>query len=107
MIDFVPKLKHRQPMVRQSSCAGIGAIRNEDGIRGLVESLKDPDPAVRSSALKALADFPLNPPAKRAMAVAVGDKDPSVSYMAHRLLTDITGRKDVPRSRDDWAKAVQ
>ena len=104
---FVPKLKHRHPMVRQSACAGIAAIRNEDGIPGLVETLKDPDPAVRRSALKALSEFPRNAPARRAMADAVGDKDPSVSYMAHRLLSEITGRKDVPKSKDDWARAVQ
>jgi HEAT repeat protein len=104
---FVPKLKHRHPMVRQSACAGIASIRNEDGIPGLVETLKDADPAVRRSALKALAEFPRNPAAKRAMADAVADKDPSVSYMAHRLLGEITGRKDVPKSRDDWARAVQ
>lgn len=104
---FVPKLKHRHPMVRQSACAGIAAIHNEDGIPGLVEALKDPDPAVRRSALKALAEFPRNAPARRAMVDAVGDKDPSVSYMAHRLLSEITGRKDVPKSRDDWARAVQ
>ena len=104
---FVPKLKHRHPMVRQSACAGIGAIRNEDGVPGLVEALKDPDPAVRRSALKALAEFPRNPGAKRALVESVGDKDPSVSYMAHRLLGEITGRKDVPKSKDDWARAVQ
>jgi HEAT repeat protein len=104
---YVPKLRHRNPMVRQSACAGIAALRNEDGVPGLVEALKDPDPAVRRSALKALAEFPRNSAARRAMADAVADKDPSVSYMAHRLLGEITGRKDVPKSRDDWAKAVQ
>lgn len=103
---FVPKLKHKHPMVRQSACAAIATIQGEEGLPGVIELLKDPDPAVRRSALKSLAAFPKNGAARRAIVDAVADKDPSVSYMAHRLLSEITGRKDVPKSRDDWAKAV-
>jgi HEAT repeat protein len=102
---FVPRLKHKHPMVRQASAAAIATIRNEDGVPGIAELLRDPDPAVRRSALKALAAFPKNAGARRAIVDAVADKDTSVSYMAHRLLSEITGRTDVPRTKDDWAKA--
>jgi HEAT repeat protein len=104
---FVPKLKHKHPMVRQAAAAAIATIRNEDGIPGIIELLKDPDPAVRRSALKSLAQFPRHAAARRAIVDSVADKDPSVSYMAHRLLSEITGRSDVPKTKDDWTKAVQ
>jgi HEAT repeat protein len=104
---FVPKLKHKHPMVRQAACAAIARIQNEEGVPGIVELLKDPDLGVRRSALKALAQFPENAAAGRAMVEAVADKDPSVSYMAHRLLSERTKRTDVPQNRDDWAKIVK
>jgi HEAT repeat protein len=103
---FVPKLKHKHPLVRQEACAAIATIRNEEGLPSLIETLKDPEPAVRRSALKALAAFDKNASVRRAMVDAVADKDISVSYMAHRLLSDLTGRSDVPRTKDDWARAV-
>ncbi len=101
---FVPKLKHKHPLVRQAACAGIGAINNPDGIPPLIETLKDPDPAVRRSALKALAWYVEHREARMAMVDAVADKDPSVSYMAHRLLSEATGRKDVAQTREAWAE---
>jgi HEAT repeat protein len=104
---FVPKLKHPHPMVRQSAAASIARIQNEEGVPAIIELLKDADIAVRRSALKALAQFPANPAATRAMVEAVADKDPSVSYMAHRLLSERTKRTDVPQTRDDWAKVVK
>jgi HEAT repeat protein len=103
---FVPKLKHKHPMVRQAACAAVAETGNEEGVPGLIEALKDPDPAVRRSALKALAKFPSNKAATRALVEAVADKDPSVSYMAHRLLSELTNRSDVPQTKDDWAKVV-
>lgn len=104
---FVPKLKHKHPMVRQEACAAIAAIGAEEGVPGLVETLKDPEPAVRRSALKALAHFPANGAAVRAMVESVADKDPSVSYMAHRLLCERTRRTDVKQTKDDWTRALQ
>lgn len=103
---FVPKLKDKHPMVRQAACAAIATIRNEEGIPGVIEALKDPDPAVRRSALKSLAAFPANAAARKAIIDAVADKEPSVSYMAHRLLSEISGRTDVPKTKDAWAKAL-
>jgi HEAT repeat protein len=104
---FVPKLNHKHPMVKQSACAAIARIQNEEGVPALIETLKDPDTGVRRCALKALAQFPANAAAGRAMVEAVADKDPSVSYMAHRLLSERTKRSDVPQTRDDWAKVVK
>jgi HEAT repeat protein len=103
---FVPKLKHKHPMVRQAACAAIAEIGNEEGVPGLIETLKDAEPAVRRSALKALAKFPSNRAATRAIVDSVADKDPSVSYMAHRLLSERTNRSDVPQTKDDWTKVV-
>ncbi len=62
--------------------------------------------AVRRSALKALSAFPLKN-AQRALVESVADKDPSVSYMAHRLLCEWTGRHDVAQKKDDWAQVVK
>lgn len=104
---FIPKLKHKHPMVRQTACTAIAAIQNREGIPLLIEMLKDPDTAVRRSALKALATFPASPEATRAMVDVVGDKDPGVSYMAHRLLVERTGRMNVPRSAKAWAEVVK
>ena len=104
---FVPRLKHKHPMVRQSACAAIATIRNREGIPSLIETLKDPETAVRRSALKALAAFPDSAEASRAMAEVVGDKDPGVSYMAHRLLCERTKRMDVPQSAKAWAEVVK
>jgi HEAT repeat protein len=104
---FAPKLKHKHPMVRQAACAATARIQNEEGVPALIDTLKDPEPAVRRSVLKALAQFPSNPGAGRAMVEAVADPDPSVSYMAHRLLSERTHRTDVPQKKDDWAKVVK
>jgi HEAT repeat protein len=103
---FVPKLKHKHPLVRQTACAGIAALHNEEGVLPLIETLKDPDPAVRRSALKALSTF-ANRGSQKALVEAVADKDPSVSYMAHRLLCEWTGRTDVAQKKEDWAQAIQ
>ena len=104
---FVPRLKHKHPMVRQAACAAIARVRGEEGVPGVAELVKDPDPFVRRAALKALAQFPRRPDATRAMVEAVADKDPGVSYMAHRLLSERTNRTNVKQSRDAWAEAVK
>jgi HEAT repeat protein len=104
---FVPKLKHKHPMVRQAACAAIGRVRGEEGVPGVIELVKDPDPMVRRAALKTVALFPRRPDGLRALVEAVGDKDPGVSYMAHRLLSERTNRKDVKQSKEAWAEAVK
>jgi HEAT repeat protein len=104
---FVPKLKHPHPMVRQAAAEAVARIHGEEGVPGLIELLKDPEPAVRRSGLKALALFPRRPDALRAMVEAVGDKEPGVSYMAHRLLSERTNRTDVKQTKEAWAEAVK
>jgi len=104
---FIPRLKHKHPMVRQDACAAIARVRGEDGVPAMIELLKDPDPMVRRSALKAVAAFPRRPEGLRAMVETVGDKDPGVSYMAHKLLSERTSRTDVKQSKEAWAEAVK
>lgn len=104
---FLPKLKHKHPLVRQSACAAIAQVRNEEGVPALAEMLKDPDPAVRRSALKALATYASLPAAVSALINGVADKDPSVSYMAHRLLSERSGKTNVERKREAWLEALQ
>jgi HEAT repeat protein len=104
---FIPKLKHKHPLVRQAACAGIGAIRNPEGVPALVEALKDPDGMVRRSALKALGKYYDQPAVRPALIEAVADKDPGVSYMAHRILSEKSGRTDVAQKRDAWAEALK
>lgn len=103
-----PRTRHDHPMVRQYACAALGAIRNPEGIVALREaSQKDADPAVRRAAVKALATFGKISESLKALAEAVGDRDPGVSMMAHDSLRGVTGREDVPRERAAWEKAVQ
>jgi HEAT repeat protein len=104
---IAPKLKHPYPLVRQAACAAIAAIHNPEGVPALIETLKDPDPAVRRAALKALAKFPEVPETRAALVDAVADKDISVSYMAHRLLSERTGKTNVERKREAWIEALK
>ncbi|HVR83704.1 MAG TPA: HEAT repeat domain-containing protein [Planctomycetota bacterium] len=104
---FAPKLKHPHPLVRQAACAAIAAIHNPEGVPPLIETLKDPDPAVRRDAVKALAKFPEVPESQAALVDAVADKDISVSYMAHRLLGEKTGKTNVERKREAWIEALK
>jgi len=104
---IAPKLKHPHPLVRQSACAAIAVIHNAEGVPLLIETLKDPDPAVRRSGLKALAKFPGVPAAQAALVDAVADKEISVSYMAHRLLIERTGKTGVERKREAWVEALK
>jgi HEAT repeat protein len=104
---IAPKLKHPHPLVRESACAAIADIHNPEGVPGLIETLKDSDPAVRRSALKALAKFPELPETQSALVDAVADKDISVSYMAHRLLLERTGKTGVERKREAWIEALK
>jgi len=104
---FIPKLKHKHPLVRQTACGAIAAVKNPEGVPALVETLKDPDPAVRRAALRALTWFPDHPATQPAMVNTVADKDPSVSYMAHRMLLERTGKKGVERKREAWIEALK
>lgn len=104
---FVPKLKHKHPFIRQAACEAVAKIRNDEGVPGLAEALKDPDPAVRRSAVKSLATFLPRPAAARGLVDAVADKDPGVSYRAHVLLGEWTQRTDVKRSKEAWAEAIK
>ena len=104
---IAPKLKHPHPLVRGSACAAIGAIRNPEGVPLLIETLKDPDPAVRRAALKGLVKFPGTPELQQALIDAVADKDISVSFMAHRYLSDWKGKPNVERKREAWIEALK
>jgi len=104
---LAPKLKHPHPLVRQSACAAIATIHNPEGVPLVIETLKDPEPSVRRSALKALAKFSAVPAAQAALVDAVADKDISVSYMAHRLLVERTGKTGVERKREAWLEALK
>jgi HEAT repeat protein len=103
----VPKLKAAHSMVRQYAALTAARLGNEEAVPALLETLRtDADPTVRRTAAKALAAFGARPDVRRALAEAVGDRDPSVSLMAHRRLQDITGRQDVPPSRQAWLEAL-
>ncbi len=103
----VPKLKHPHPLVRQQACITIGALRGEEGIPVLAGALKDADPVVRREAAKALARFGRRDDVVAALLETLGDRDPSVAFMAHEKLADLTGLKVGERSRDAWGKALK
>lgn len=111
----LPKLQAREkdrenpPMVRAQACATVAAVGGAEGLEPVVASLKDdPDPGVRRAAVKALAaHYGKVPRAREVLAETVGDKDPSLSLMAHQKLRELTGREDVPRSKEAWTQALQ
>lgn len=100
------KLDHPHWMVRAQACATIGAIGNPEGVPLLTARLQDSSTRVRRAAVKALARFGDRPEAVRALVEAVGQEDPSVSFMAHEKLVKVTGRTDVERSREAWSKVA-
>lgn len=116
-----PLVKHPHSLVRGQVCATVAALKNPDGIALVLEAYKgsvarrqepskeasrDGEALVAREAVKALAAFGPRPEVLRALAEDVGDKDASVSFMAHEKLQELTGRKDVPRSKAAWEKAL-
>jgi len=102
----LPRAKHAHPMVRSYACRAVGRLGNEEGIAALADALKDPEAAVRRSAVRALASFGKRPEVTRALVDAVGEKEPSVALLAHESLQDLTGLRDVARTREAWSKAL-
>ncbi len=103
----VPKLRHGHPLVRQQACITIGALRNEEGLAALLEALKDADPAVRRQAVKSMASFGGRPDVVKALVGALGDPDPSVAFMAHLKLGELTGLSVEERSVAAWERALE
>ena len=101
-----PRLKHAHPMVRTYACRTLGRLGNEEGIPLLAEALKDGEAVVKRSAVRALASFGKRPEVTKALVEAVGEKEPSVALLAHEALQDLTGRRDVARTREAWTQAV-
>jgi HEAT repeat protein len=101
-----PRARHEHPLTRSTACGVLARIGHDEGIAVLVETLKDAVPAVRRSALKALAAFGRRAETLKPLVDSVADKEPSVSLMAHDMLVLLTERQDVPRDRDAWARAV-
>jgi HEAT repeat protein len=105
----LPRLKSGHPMVRAQAIETVAAIAGAEGLDPIASVLaSDPDPAVRRPAVKVLAAvYGKNPKARQAFVEALGDKDPSVAYMAYQKLCELTGRNDLPRSKEAWAQAIQ
>ena len=104
---LAPLVQHPHPIVRRRACEGIGRLGHPDGATYLLKALEDPDSQVRRGAVKGLAAFKDAPEARRGLAAAAGDKDPGVALVAHEALQEITGRTDVPRSREAWAEILK
>ena len=102
----VAALKHGHPFVREHACVMLAAIRNDQAIPFLIEMLRDEDTRVQRAAIKSLATFGKRDDVVKPLVESVGNKDPSVSLMAHDMLQKLTGRDDVPQSREEWAKVL-
>lgn len=102
----LPRLKHAHPMVRAYACLALGRLRNDEALPALVAALQDPEAWVRRSAVRALGAFGKRPEVTKALVEAVGEKEPSVALLAHDTLGDLTGRRDVARTREAWAQAL-
>ena len=101
--------RENHPMVRGQACATVAVCGGAEGLAPVLGVLAaDPDPSVRRAAVKVLAArYGKEPRVLQALVAAVGEKDPGLSYMAHQKLGELTGRKEIPRSRDAWAAVVQ
>jgi HEAT repeat protein len=101
-----PRAKHAHPMTRAYACATLGRLGNEEAVPVLLEALKDAEPAVRRSAVRALGAFGKRPEVAKALVETVGEKEPSVALLAHDTLQALTGRLDVPRTKEAWAQVL-
>jgi HEAT repeat protein len=102
-----PLTKHAHPLVRRRACEGLGLIAHPEGLPFLIKALEDVDPQVRRGAIMGLAAFGDGPDVRRGLLAAMGDKDPGVALLAHETLRELTGKRDVPRSKDAWAEALR
>ena len=102
----VAALKHVNPFVREHACVMLASIRNDQAIPYLIEMLHDPEASVQRAAIKSLALFGTRDDVILPLVKTVGNKDASVSLMAHDMLRMLTGRDDVPQSRKEWAKVL-
>ena len=102
----LPRMAHAHPMVREHACATIARLGNAEGIPALIEAIKDPETGVRRAAIRALGKFGNRPEVAKALVEAVGEKEPSVALLAHETLQELTGLKDVVRSKEAWSKAI-
>jgi HEAT repeat protein len=105
----LPRLKVGHPMVRAQACATVAAVGGAEGLEPVLSVLKDDSEAsVRRAAVKALAfRYGTLARAREALVEAVGDRDASLSLMAHERLRELTGRTDLPRTKEAWAQAVR
>lgn len=105
----VTKERENPPMVRAQACETVAVLAAPERLEPLIAVLQnDPDLGVRRAAVKTIADrYGKLPRALKVLIETVGDKDPSISLNAHNKLQELTGRMDVPRSKEAWSKAVQ
>lgn len=101
-----PRVKHAHPMTRAYACATLGRLGNEEAVPALLEGLKDAEASVRRSAVRALGAFGKRPEVAKALVEAVGEKEPSVALLAHDTLQELTGRRDVARSKEAWSQVL-
>lgn len=101
-----PRAEHASPMVRRSAVEALAAIRHEEGLPYVARAVKDADPLVRRGAVKSLAAFGPRPEVLRALLQAFEADDAGLALVAHETLQALTGRTDVERSREAWARVV-
>ena len=101
-----PLVQHPHPMVRREACGTIARLRNPLGVPFLLKAAEDADGWVRRGAIKALGAFREVPDARRGVLKALDDPEAGVSMTAHQTLQSLTGRLDVPRTRQAWAGVV-
>jgi HEAT repeat protein len=104
----LPRLRAEHPMVRSQACETVAVVGGPEGRQPVMGVLRsDVEPAVRRSAVKVLAaHYGADPEVRKLLVETVADKDPGVAYNAHERLCELTGRKDIPRSREAWAAVV-
>jgi HEAT repeat protein len=95
-------------MVRTDAIITLAKLKDPQALPALLDLLKgEPDMSLRREAAKALPAFGKKPEILAALLEALDAKDPSVAYRAHLSLTELTGLKDVARTRAAWDEALK
>jgi HEAT repeat protein len=93
------------PLVRADACRALAKIRDPRAIRPLIGVLRgDFSVDVQRAAVLSLEAFADQTEALEAVIDAVGSANAPVAYNAHRVLSRVARRDDIPPQRDEWLK---
>ena len=101
-------LSDPDPGVRTEAVRAIARFHDLSSIEPLVKVMKsDASVEPRRTAARELSLYPDSAPLREALLAAMSDPAAGVAYNAHRSLTRITGKEDLPRDRAAAEEALK